>query len=387
MNNKRLVALLLLACTLLTTPFFMEVASAKTATDKKNEAESELDDVNSEIDDIRDSQNEVKDKIAEQRKKLNKLLADQKKLAGEIKTTEESIDKTQQDLERAQADEARQYDAMVIRIQYMYENSAEDSIWEALMQAKGLSDLLNRVEYVAQVHNTDRKLMAQYQATVDNVQMQKDMLLAQMELLLGQEEAYLGQQAEVEAVIADLKDDQAHYASQMKEAQQMATSLKKTIQEQERIIEEERRKREEEERRKQEEEKKKQEEELAKNTTGGKIVAYARQFVGNPYVWGGNSLTKGTDCSGFVHLVYKHFGFNLPRYSMSFLNVGTPVKREDIQPGDIVVYHKKNGIGHVGIYIGNGKIVEAQSTKTGITDTRSVDNRSIAGIRRIVKNP
>jgi cell wall-associated NlpC family hydrolase len=120
------------------------------------------------------------------------------------------------------------------------------------------------------------------------------------------------------------------------------------------------------------------------NVTGMDIVNFARKFVGNPYVWGGNSLTKGCDCSGFIHLVYKNFGYTVPRYSMSFLNTGTPVEYEDMQPGDIIIYERLNGIGHVAIYMGDGKIVEAQSSKAGITDNRSVDCREIIGIRRII---
>jgi len=118
------------------------------------------------------------------------------------------------------------------------------------------------------------------------------------------------------------------------------------------------------------------------------VVDYAMQFVGNPYVWGGNSLTKGCDCSGFVHQVYKYFGYNLVRYSLSFLYEGVPVSKSDMKPGDIVVYPRNSeGIGHVAIYIGNGKIVEAQSTKAGITCTRSVFYKEPLGIRRVLPNP
>ena len=112
------------------------------------------------------------------------------------------------------------------------------------------------------------------------------------------------------------------------------------------------------------------------------------QFVGNPYVWGGNSLTNGCDCSGFVHEVYEYFGYNLVRYSMSFAYEGVAVSLENIKPGDIVVYERnKDGVGHVAIYAGNGKIVEAQSSKAGITANRSVTCRKIVAIRRVLSNP
>lgn len=107
------------------------------------------------------------------------------------------------------------------------------------------------------------------------------------------------------------------------------------------------------------------------------VVDYANQFIGNPYVWGGTSLTKGTDCSGFVKGVYAHFGVYLPRTSYSMRSVGYEVSFEDIQPGDIVCYS-----GHVGIYAGNGKIVNAIDERRGI-GMSNVKYSNIITIRRI----
>ena len=111
--------------------------------------------------------------------------------------------------------------------------------------------------------------------------------------------------------------------------------------------------------------------------SGDSIVAFACQYVGRPYVWGGNSLTDGSDCSGFVHQVLANFGISSPRYSQAFKNGGQPVSYNNMQAGDIVIYP-----GHVAIYMGNGCIVEAQSTKAGITNNRSVNCHTITGIRR-----
>ena len=96
------------------------------------------------------------------------------------------------------------------------------------------------------------------------------------------------------------------------------------------------------------------------------LCQYAKQFVGNPYVWGGTSLTKGADCSGFVLSVFKKYGVSLPRTSGSQANVGTKISMSDAKPGDLIFYAKGGRIDHVAIYIGGGQVVHASSPKTGI---------------------
>ena len=95
--------------------------------------------------------------------------------------------------------------------------------------------------------------------------------------------------------------------------------------------------------------------------TGQAIVDYACQFIGNPYVWGGTSLTNGADCSGFVQSVFAHFGISLPRTTWDMENVGTAVSYDQAVAGDIILYD-----GHVGIYMGNGQIVNAINSAKGI---------------------
>lgn len=98
------------------------------------------------------------------------------------------------------------------------------------------------------------------------------------------------------------------------------------------------------------------------------ICEYARQFVGNPYRWGGTSLTKGADCSGFTMSVYAKFGISLPHSSKAQANCGERVELSQVQPGDLIFYGGRS-IHHVAMYIGNGQVVHAQSTKTGIVIT------------------
>ena len=98
-----------------------------------------------------------------------------------------------------------------------------------------------------------------------------------------------------------------------------------------------------------------------------KVVNYALQFVGNPYVWGGTSLTKGADCSGFTMQVMRQFGVSLPHYSGAQAKMGKPVKSSEMRPGDLIFYANSGGtVNHVAMYIGNGQIVHAASKKSGI---------------------
>ncbi len=116
----------------------------------------------------------------------------------------------------------------------------------------------------------------------------------------------------------------------------------------------------------------------SKGSAKGQSVAdYAMNFIGNPYVFGGTSLTNGADCSGFVQSVYKNFGVTLPRSSTDQRSAGTGVSYTEAQPGDIICY-----AGHVGIYIGNNQIVHASSPTTGIK-VGNATYRSILSVRRI----
>ncbi|MBU9736901.1 C40 family peptidase [Diplocloster agilis] len=96
------------------------------------------------------------------------------------------------------------------------------------------------------------------------------------------------------------------------------------------------------------------------------VVSYAKQFVGNRYVYGGTSLTNGTDCSGFTMGVYAKFGIGLPHSSRAQANCGTRVGLNEVQPGDLVFYSNGGGINHVALYIGGGQVVHASSPKSGI---------------------
>lgn len=117
------------------------------------------------------------------------------------------------------------------------------------------------------------------------------------------------------------------------------------------------------------------------DVTGEQVVEYARNFLGNPYVWGGTSLTNGADCSGFTQSIYKSFGIQLPRTAAEQANVGTRVELDALQPGDLVFYSDGSSIYHVVIYAGNGQVVHASSSDTGIKESELYTDRAVWGVR------
>ncbi len=383
---------------------YAKTKKQKDAEKKKSQAEQDLKDKKNEINGLKDQQQTTADDIKNKSAKLDEILAAQKKLQKDITSKQAEIEQNQKDLAAAQEKQQEQYDAMKKRIQFMYENSAEDNIWTAIIESNGITDMLNRIEYVSDVYDSDRALMDSYQAAVEQVKEIGTKLDKDMNELTAMQDDYEKQQADVEAAIVALENQKEQYASQIAQAQQQADNYQNIITAQGKII---------------------QEQEAAaaaaaaaaaranssssspsydgggagkggsiasdyaagggKNpgastgVSGSSVVSYAMQFVGNPYVWAGNSLTNGVDCSGFVHEVYAHFGISTPRYSQAFKSVGQAVSFDNIQPGDVVVYP-----GHVAIYAGGGVIVEAQSTKAGITANRSVQCHTILAIRRLV---
>lgn len=116
------------------------------------------------------------------------------------------------------------------------------------------------------------------------------------------------------------------------------------------------------------------------------LVEYAKKFLGNPYVWGGTSLTKGADCSGFVQSVFKHYGISLSRTSREQAKNGTKISASDLKPGDLVFYSNSSGtINHVAIYIGGGQVIHASNPKSGIKISK-YNYRTPAKCVRVIKD-
>ncbi len=405
---KRLVGVLAMVMLLIAVIEPVRATTISELQEQKKQNEDQLKDVNKQIDDYKGAQADIGAQIDELDAEMVALLTDISLIEEAIKTKEEEIALTQADYDAAVAVKDEQYESMKIRIQFMYEQG-EISYLQLFTESLNISDMINKAEYVEQLYEYDRKLLEEYQATVEEVAMLQDTLEEEKSELQTSQYELEEEQAYMEEVLAEKQEEYENYDIMLAKARQEAaaytTKIKQETAQIRKLEEEEARRRAEEEaRRKAEEEARMQAQAEAGNNgalstvqnnqsvpvkekpvaaaggsaKGQEIANFACQYVGYPYKAGGTSLTEGADCSGFVWAVYKSFGYSLPRSSYAQSGAGTGVSYSDAQPGDIIYYG-----GHVGIYIGNGRIVHASTERTGIK-TESATYRSIITVRRII---
>ena len=370
----------------------------------------------------------------------------------DISNKEAEIQKTRKNLKRAKANKEKQYEAMKLRIQYLYENGGSNAWYNLMLDSNDLSELLNKAEYTQKMYKYDRDALNKYVETIKEIKtlgVQLNGEKAELEDMKAEQEA---NQANLEVQISEKQSAANNASNEIAYAQQQANEYAALLEEQTAEIqrlEAERIAAEEEARRQAEaeaaaaaaaaEEANNQEEDtdaedadgeedyteedgtyeedgsedvvtdeygnvidedntvedtdysesgstdssVSYSGSGSSVADYATQFVGNPYVYGGTSLTNGADCSGFVQSVYANFGVSLPRTSYDQMNVGTEVSYSEAQPGDLICYG-----GHVAIYLGGGRIVHASNSAPypagGIKISDNAAYRTILSVRRVM---
>lgn len=365
---------------------------------------------------------------------LTQLLTEFEMLKGDIRKQETAIQKADEDLKAAQKKEKKQYDEMVVRIKYMYEKG-EDSEVAALLGSGSFGELLNQAEYIQNVHTYDRERLEEFAKVKKEVAELKSGLEAEKKEMEALAAVYSSEEKSLKSTLSVMRTQMANFDAQLAEAQRQAEEEAKRIEEEAKRVEQEQQaqqsqnqsnnaggtskpsskpsenKPSENEPSKPAESKpdkpsnnnnqnkpsgdkpaedkpsnNKPSEETSKpsNTAKGQqIASTGLRYVGNPYVYGGNDLENGIDCSGFTKQVHALCGiYGLPRSSGAQRGGGKAVTGglSNALPGDVICYS-----GHVAIYIGGGQIVHASNPapypKGGIK-TGSASYREILAIRR-----
>ena len=371
--------------------------------------QEQIDDLNAEIVNTMASIGVMEEQLAAKESELAAKVGEIAAKEEEIAQKTIQIQQTEAEYEAAVKREEDQRENMAICARLMYERG-EESVLDALLEGKGLSDVLNQMDRVEKVYEYENNVLTEYIQVKNQVHDLWDRLVAEKESLetdkvqleadRGQletdKQALVADRAELESqksnlngMLAKKKQESANYDDEIKKARKDAAAAKRLLQQdQERLRQLQ-----------------------AQNNGGGsggvtppnasnntsytstinnapgsdlgkKIANFACQYIGNPYVMGGTSLTGGADCSGFTYRVYSEFGYTLPRTSYQQRNAGTGVSYENAQPGDIICYD-----GHVAIYIGGGLIVHASNSSpypAGGIKISQAGYRTILSVRRIV---
>lgn len=344
------------------------------------------------VDELKKDKEAAQSEVNSLQQELTELVSKISELEGDLINKGQEITQAEIDLDAAKEQEEEQYNAMKLRIKFMYEEG-DASVIETLFSAENFSDLVNKAEYVQNVHSYDRKMLEEYVKIKQQVQDLKTTLETELKNLEALQTEFEAQKDKLDYTIESKKDEISNLDEQLQIAVQKAA--------------EEQRRREEEERRRREEEERQaaaRQTAAAPNsnrsaasapestaspagtssagstpgsggttssgTSGGSvskgntataqaIVNAAYSQLGVPYVWGGSTPGVGLDCSGLVQYCHAVAGISLPHYSESQYAGGTKVSNPE--PGDICWKP-----GHVGIYIGGGQMIEAQQTGTNI---------------------
>ncbi len=378
----------------------VQASTIKDIQNQIKDTQNQLDGINDKISSLTDEQDLVQERIDDLNSEIINTMTSigikEDEIAAkeaEIADKQTQIDLTQQEYEAAVERERQQQEDMAVRTRLMYENS-KSTYLSIFLAGDGLADILNRMDYIEKIYEYDKQKLEEYietqnqvQALWEQLEAEKTQLESDKSGLVADREALQSQKVNLDALLAEKKQESANYDAEIKKAQQEASVAKALLQQEQEQL-------------------KKLQAQQNQASSGGstnaangnytstsytatidnasgsdlgkKVAKYACQYIGNPYVSGGTSLTNGADCSGFTYRVYKDFGYNLPRTSYEQRSAGAAVSYEEAQPGDLICYD-----GHVGIYIGGGLIVHASSVRTGIK-VSNANYRTILAVRRII---
>lgn len=275
----------------------------------------------------------------------------------QLNDTKKKIDSTQKDIKQAEKDVAKAEDDIKAeqelfsgRVRAMYINGTS-SYLSAIFESKGISDFISRVEAIKKINELDKKVIKELRDKQEVINKKKADLTAENEKLVAlkaDNEKTLAdlnaKKADQDKLVQDLKSQERLFASKVDASQSVVNA---SLAEIKRIRDAA--------------SKVNPSRGGAVNPSNDKIIAYASNFLGTPYVWGGTT-PSGFDCSGFVQYVYRYFGISLGRTTYDQVDEGVAVSRNQLQPGDLVFFGSASAPHHVGIYVGNNSYIHAPQT-------------------------
>ena len=438
--KKRLACLSLIFAMAATQILPVSAARKDDVQAQKSETQNKLSEAEARANSLEEQKGAIMGQIRSSEQELVDVLSQIDILAGEITDKEAEIEKTKEDLVQAEQERDEQYEAMKKRIQYMYENGGSDAWAQILLESDSIASMLSKVENTEKMYAYDRAELKEMKEAVQEVKDLETKLENEKSELETAKEEQEGMKGALQTKIDDLKANATDYEAQIANVKAQAEQYKNLIAQQtaelEQIQAQEEAARKEQEKQQQaqqnnnnssnnnsnsnkpsnnnssntnnnkpssnkpsngggnskpESQKPSSKPETEKpstpsynGSTGAAVVAYAKQFIGNPYVYGGNSLTNGIDCSGFTQQIFGHFGYSLPRTSGDQAFSGVGINYSQHRAGDLIVYP-----GHVAILTGDGGIVHASNSapypKGGIKYTANALYRSPIAVRRIVQ--
>jgi len=327
--KRQISAIVLALC--LSIPVYADLPEEQS---KKCEMEQELGNLEDSVDQINNNINLLNSEIDTLKTSIGELTPEILALEEELSEKEEQLSKVLEKYEEAIEQENDEQERIDAKIQYLHEIIGINNIEELSKTAGQLKEEVKLKEYQEiRKYVTDLK---------EQFEQEKEILAKKIDALMEEIDSMEGMIKEKELVIES-------YENELGKEQTRKENYKQKYEEQIAVVKE-------------------MQDEILNSlniemdsNNGSVIATYALQFIGNPYVLGGTSLTNGTDCSGFTQSVFKQFGISLPRTSGAQASAGITISDAEKQPGDIICYN-----GHVGIYIGNGQIVHASNPKTGI---------------------
>ena len=439
--KKRLACLSLIFAMAATQILPVSAARKDDVQAQKSETQNKLSEAEARANSLEEQKGAIMGQISSSEQELVDVLSQIDILAGEITDKEAEIEKTKEDLVQAEQERDEQYEAMKKRIQYMYENGGSDAWAQILLESDSIASMLSKVENTEKMYAYDRAELKEMKEAVQEVKDLETKLENEKSELETAKEEQEGMKGALQTKIDDLKANATDYEAQIANVKAQAEQYKNLIAQQtaelEQIQAQEEAARKEQEKQQQAQQNNNKNNSSNKNNnssnsnnnssnsnnnsnssnnsnsnnnsnssnssnnsnsnnnsssskpsynsgTGAAVVAYAKQFIGNPYVYGGNSLTNGIDCSGFTQQIFGHFGYSLPRTSGAQASSGVGIKYSEHRAGDLIVYP-----GHVAILTGDGGIVHASNSapypKGGIKYTANALYRDYIAVRRIVQ--